>query len=135
MAAAFFGTTSVFADDTSAPAAAVDTNAPAAATIDQRVADLEAYILNSGFPSANGKLTGSPGPGHNAWMMTSTALVLFMTLPGLALFYGGLVRKKNVLSVLAQCLGSSASIFSFNSSFIFSASSFEIICASISHSS
>jgi Amt family ammonium transporter len=37
--------------------------------------------------------------------MTSAALVLFMTLPGLALFYGGLVRKKNVLSVLAQCLG------------------------------
>jgi Amt family ammonium transporter len=37
--------------------------------------------------------------------MTSTALVLFMTLPGLALFYGGLVRKKNVLSVLAQCMG------------------------------
>ena len=47
----------------------------------------------------------APGPGHNGWMMTSSALVLFMTLPGLALFYGGLVRKKNVLSVLAQCLG------------------------------
>ena len=46
-----------------------------------------------------------PGPGHNAWMMTCAALVLFMTLPGLALFYGGLVRAKNVLSVLAQCLG------------------------------
>ena len=46
-----------------------------------------------------------PGPGHNAWMMASAALVLFMTLPGLALFYGGLVRQKNVLSVLAQCLG------------------------------
>lgn len=44
-------------------------------------------------------------PGHNAWQMTSTAFVLFMTLPGLALFYGGLVRKKNVLSVLAQCCG------------------------------
>lgn len=43
--------------------------------------------------------------GDNAWMMTSTALVLFMTLPGLALFYGGLVRSKNVLSVLAQCIG------------------------------
>ena len=43
--------------------------------------------------------------GDTAWMLTSTALVLFMTLPGLALFYGGLVRKKNVLSVLAQCLG------------------------------
>ena len=38
-----------------------------------------------------------------AWMLTSTALVLFMTLPGLALFYGGLVRTKNVLSVLMQC--------------------------------
>ena len=48
---------------------------------------------------------GVAGPGHNAWMMTSAALVLFMTLPGLALFYGGLVRRKNVLSVLAQCLG------------------------------
>ena len=40
-----------------------------------------------------------PGPGHNAWLMTSTLLVLFMTLPGLALFYGGLVRQKNVLSI------------------------------------
>jgi len=41
--------------------------------------------------------------GDTAWMMTSTALVLFMSLPGLALFYGGLVRAKNVLSVLVQC--------------------------------
>src|SRR5512138_3416720 len=41
--------------------------------------------------------------GNTAWMLTSTALVLFMTLPGLALFYGGLVRTKNVLSVLMQC--------------------------------
>jgi Amt family ammonium transporter len=65
-----------------------------------RVADLEAYVTN-GTP----KTLISPGPGHNAWMMTSTALVLFMTLPGLALFYGGLVRRKNVLSVMAQCLG------------------------------
>jgi len=48
---------------------------------------------------------GTSGPGHNAWMMASAALVLFMTLPGLALFYGGLVRRKNVLSVCAQCLG------------------------------
>ena len=38
-----------------------------------------------------------------AWVMTSTALVLFMTVPGLALFYGGLVRSKNVLSILMQC--------------------------------
>ncbi len=42
--------------------------------------------------------------GDTAWIMTSSALVLMMTLPGLALFYGGLVRSRNVLSVLAQCL-------------------------------
>ncbi len=42
--------------------------------------------------------------GDTAWMMTSMVLVLLMTLPGLALFYGGLVRAKNVLSVLVQCL-------------------------------
>ncbi|MFZ5492698.1 MAG: ammonium transporter [Pseudomonadota bacterium] len=40
---------------------------------------------------------------HTAWLLSATALVLFMTLPGLALFYGGLVRSKNVLSVLMQC--------------------------------
>jgi len=42
--------------------------------------------------------------GDTAWMLTSSALVLLMTLPGLALFYGGLVRSKNILSVLMQCL-------------------------------
>jgi Amt family ammonium transporter len=81
-----------------APAAA--SPAPAGPDLATRVADLEAYITN-GAPKA----LISPGPGHNAWMMTSSALVLFMTLPGLALFYGGLVRRKNVLSVMAQCLG------------------------------
>jgi Amt family ammonium transporter len=76
--------------------------APAPATPDlaARVADLEAYINNT--PP---KALTSPGPGHNGWMMTSAALVLFMTLPGLALFYGGLVRRKNILSVVAQCFG------------------------------
>ena len=69
-------------------------------TLEERVSDVEAYI-NNGAP----KKLNTAGPGHNAWMMTSSALVLFMTLPGLALFYGGLVRRKNVLSVLAQCLG------------------------------
>src|SRR6266702_3546218 len=86
------------------------TSSPSASpSLEQRVADLEAYVNNS----ARGADTGSPmasniagpGPGSNAWMMTAAALVLFMTLPGLALFYGGLVRAKNVLSVLAQCLG------------------------------
>ena len=46
--------------------------------------------------------------GDTAWILASTALVLFMTLPGLALFYGGLVRTKNVLSVLMQCLALTA---------------------------
>ncbi len=73
-------------------------------TLEQRVADLEAYVNNANRGAAASKVAG-PGPGHNGWMMTSAALVLFMTLPGLALFYGGLVRRKNVLSVLAQCLG------------------------------
>ena len=41
--------------------------------------------------------------GNTAWILTSTALVLFMTLPGLALFYGGLVYSKNLISVLIQC--------------------------------
>jgi Amt family ammonium transporter len=80
------------------PAAAAA--AAAAPDLATRVSDLEAYINNTAP-----KVLSAPGPGHNAWMMTSSALVLFMTLPGLALFYGGLVRRKNVLSVLAQCLG------------------------------
>ncbi len=42
--------------------------------------------------------------GNTAWLITATALVLFMTLPGLALFYGGLVRAENLLSVLMQCV-------------------------------
>jgi Amt family ammonium transporter len=46
--------------------------------------------------------------GDTAWILVSTALVLFMTLPGLALFYGGLVRTKNVLSVLMQCFAITA---------------------------
>jgi Amt family ammonium transporter len=94
-----------------------DTKAPPSPTIDQRISALEAYVTNgdptAGLKDAKGNIpdglttavVGSPGPGHNGWMMTSAALVLFMTLPGLALFYGGLVRTKNVLSVLAQCLG------------------------------
>ncbi len=85
-------------------------NTPEDPTLEQRVADVEAYINNTarGSDTADAKVTSKvsgAGPGHNAWMMTSAALVLFMTLPGLALFYGGLVRSKNVLSVLAQCLG------------------------------
>ncbi|MSU65213.1 MAG: ammonium transporter [Opitutus sp.] len=96
---------------------------PPAPSLEQRVAGLEAYLTNgdptgplkTGPKDKDGNATipaglttpsvGTAGPGHNGWMMTCAALVLFMTLPGLALFYGGLVRTKNVLSVMAQCLG------------------------------
>ncbi|MEX2187349.1 MAG: ammonium transporter [Pirellulales bacterium] len=72
---------SVWANDASADASLVD-----------RVAKVE---------SANADASKA---GHNAWMLTSCALVLFMTAPGLAMFYGGLVRKKNVLGVMMQCV-------------------------------
>ncbi len=52
-----------------------------------------------------GETAGAVDSGHTAWMIAATALVLFMTMPGLALFYGGLVRARNVLSVMAQCAG------------------------------
>ena len=79
-------------------------------SIEQRLADIEASINNASRATDGLATSAIPGgaPGHNAWMMTSSALVLFMTLPGLALFYGGLVRRKNVLSILAQCLGLAA---------------------------
>ena len=84
------------------PASSASPATTPTASVEDRLASLEAYINNT---DGSKTLPGVPGPGHNAWMMTSSALVLFMTLPGLALFYGGLVRRKNALSVLAQCLG------------------------------
>src|ERR1700761_1724161 len=48
--------------------------------------------------------------GDTAWMITSSALVLMMTIPGLGLFYGGMVRKKNVLATLAQSFGATCLI-------------------------
>jgi len=52
----------------------------------------------------DGEIAGSSKSAHNAWMLVCCALVLFMTAPGLAMFYGGLVRRKNVLSVMMQCV-------------------------------
>lgn len=93
----------VFAD---APAA------PAPVSLEQRIADLEAAHNNAPLAAVakadEGKtrpLDKTTSPGHNGYMMICAALVLFMTLPGLFLFYGGLVRSKNVLSVAGQCLG------------------------------
>jgi Amt family ammonium transporter len=107
--------------------APVSASASAASTaaLEKRIADLEAYVNNS--PRVDADLSkskiGGPGPGHNGWMMICSALVLFMTLPGLALFYGGLVRSKNVLSVMAQCLGLAGVVtilwWAFGYSFVF----------------
>ena len=58
------------------------------------------FLLNANVALAS---DGQISNANTAWILTSTALVLFMTLPGLAFFYGGLVRSKNVLSVLMQC--------------------------------
>jgi Amt family ammonium transporter len=100
LTAALLGTVSV-----TSPAFAEEAAPPTTAELAQRVADLEAYINNGARgDDATSKVT-APGPGHNGFMMVCAALVLFMTLPGLALFYGGLVRSKNVLSVMAQCMG------------------------------
>ncbi|MEN6587272.1 MAG: ammonium transporter [Sulfuricella sp.] len=76
------------APEAAAPAAAPEAAAPAAAP--------EAAPAAAPVPEA--KLDS----GNTAWMLTSTALVLFMTIPGLALFYGGMVRKKNVLATMMQ---------------------------------
>src|SRR3954465_12672388 len=84
------------------PAPAAPAAAPPTA---QRPPNLQAYVTNGAPDAKGGALAATSGPGHNGWMMTSTALVLFRPLPGLALFYGGLGRRKNVLSVVAQCFG------------------------------
>jgi ammonium transporter, Amt family len=79
---------------------------PTVEELAQRVADIETYFGNVAPTAADkGGKVAVAGPGHNGFLMICAALVLFMTLPGLALFYGGLVRSKNVLSVLAQCMG------------------------------
>jgi Amt family ammonium transporter len=64
-----------------------------------RLLQLAALLLLPGVALAEDGLQAA----DTSWILTSTALVLFMTLPGLAMFYGGLVRSKNVLSVLLQC--------------------------------
>ena len=69
-----------------------------------RIRTLIVILLLCGVPGlAMAQEATAPDSGDTAWMLTSTALVLFMTIPGLALFYGGLVRVQNVLSVLMQC--------------------------------
>ncbi|MBI1900113.1 MAG: ammonium transporter [Planctomycetia bacterium] len=75
---------------------------PPPPTLEERVQKLEETSAKTEEGVA--KVGDAALAGHNAWMLTSCALVLFMTGPGLALFYCGLVRKKNVLSVMMQCV-------------------------------
>src|SRR5262245_34990758 len=66
-------------------------------------AKLVLALLLTYAPIAGAAEPAKIDPANTAWMITASVLVLFMTLPGLALFYAGLVRTKNVLSVLMQC--------------------------------
>jgi ammonium transporter, Amt family len=88
-----------WADDAPASAASAAT-APAAAASDAAPAAAAAAAPAPTEPQLIG--TDKINSGDTAWMLTSTALVLMMTVPGLALFYGGMVRKKNVLATLMQ---------------------------------
>jgi Amt family ammonium transporter len=65
----------------------------ASADTQARIAALEQAVKSNQTATANAQMSGD-----NAWMLTSSALVLLMTGPGLALFYGGLVRRKNILA-------------------------------------
>jgi Amt family ammonium transporter len=68
---------------------------------------LPAFAQDAAAPAteaAESAAAAVPNPGNTAWMMTASILVLMMIVPGLALFYGGLVRAKNMLSVLMQCM-------------------------------
>jgi Amt family ammonium transporter len=85
-----------WADDTPAPAAAPAAGTAAASGSDTAAA--AAPALTEPVLVGADKISA----GDTAWMLTSTALVLLMTIPGLALFYGGMVRKKNVLATLMQ---------------------------------
>ena len=97
-AAAITLTHPTFAQDAAPAAAPVAAEAPAAAPADAPAA--------AAAPADAPAAAAAPAPkldsGDTAWMLTSTALVLMMTIPGLALFYGGMVRKKNVLATVMQ---------------------------------
>jgi Amt family ammonium transporter len=91
---------------TAAPAAAAPAGAAPAAAAPAAVAPAAGAPAAAAPPPAPTKpekiKADKINSGDTAWMLTSTALVLFMTIPGLALFYGGMVRKKNVLATLMQ---------------------------------
>ena len=83
-------------------------SAPAAAASVAAVADAASAAVAAAAPAADAASAAAAAPvpnkGDTAWMMVATLLVILMTVPGLALFYGGLVRSKNMLSVLMQVM-------------------------------
>ena len=81
--------------------AATPTNAPAAAVV--AAPAVPATNAPAATPPPVPPTAKDVNTGDNAWVLISSALVLLMTIPALAFFYGGLVRRKNVLSVLMQC--------------------------------
>ncbi len=88
---------------TAAPAAATASETKAAAPADAAAPAAAAAAASA--PAADASAPAAvPNKGDTAWMMVSTLLVILMTVPGLALFYGGLVRSKNMLSVLMQVM-------------------------------
>ena len=101
------GSAPVFAQDkpaAEAPAAVADTKPAEAATASAPAAASTAPAAAAPAEAAAAPAAPNYNKGDTAWMMVSTLLVILMTVPGLALFYGGLVRKKNMLSVLMQVL-------------------------------
>jgi len=87
---------------TPAPAGAQSTDAKAAPAADAKAADAKDAAPAAAAPAAAATPAPTPNKGDTAWMLTSTALVLLMSVPALALFYGGMVRSKNMLSMLMQ---------------------------------
>jgi Amt family ammonium transporter len=96
---------------TAAPAAAASEAAPAAAATAAPAAAAVPAASVAATPAAPAAAAAVPNKGDTAWMIVATALVILMTIPGLALFYGGLVRSKNMLSVLMQVFVVTALIY------------------------
>jgi len=102
-----FGSSAIMAQAPAAPASEATSAAvaaPASAVSEAAAAAPAAAAASEAAPAAAAAPEPVPNKGDTAWMMVSTLLVILMTIPGLALFYGGLVRSKNMLSVLMQVM-------------------------------
>ncbi len=104
LAGALLTSTVSMADEASAPASTVVASAPAESAASAPAETVAAPEAAAAAPAAPPKIDH----GDTAWMLTSTALVLFMTIPGLALFYGGMVRRKNILGTMMHSFAATA---------------------------